>query len=679
MVPKRIVDALITSLVKDLGEKSYEQFKTETIHQLKGTPVVKMDKLDNSGSKLSPEGNPSSEVKTDSSIMNEKTVEEDSKLDKRPRERVKQAENNPILDNVLETFAELLHRRLKKLHKKATSRNVHRVLPDLKPTTDNVVGLLKYQEGLLWKQQRRLEHQLAVEEEMLGKKNLPLTVGKKLNKEIGPERTQADENLKPVRKKVPILRQLKTKIRQLHQEKQNLLKKLRMFGLEDDMKSFEDESDVAKVTKGVGGSSVTDIDDSHGRETGTAPYMNSRITYKVLKDEGPHDDTAMHSDTNLEPESHERAVNNYEHLATRAEDHAESELHEHERPGKEIGSNQLFSDQMLSKEIGKLEQFSPFHSLGHFDKLPATPETEKQTSHDSEEHQDTEEHQGQTSLSQNVPSGTLTQPFSNQETQQDMKYRDDLREPSRTSSNSRPSLNVPTYPTPSFINKEASYASDTANMFTKPFLNQESQDNMKYYGDKNRRAHGLIPSYYEQQNNAESDTPVRHNVQKTHNVFPGRYSYGENPTGHEGTPRASQWRQEDAQLMKELPEYAPEDNTIESKSSLPQYTMPVVAQRQSSVQPQPLVTNTAGSDDDERKDGDQEEEHGDESDQFSKKTEDKTQTAFEIVDEAEVPTMRRKTENPEDGVEDKTYINGDEYHIQKKHSTIEKNDKKNGH
>lgn len=206
-------------------------------------------------------------------------------------------------------------------------------------------------------------------------------------------------------------------------------------------------------------------------------------------------------------------------------------------------------------------------------------------------------------------------------------------------------------------------------MFTKPFLNQESQDNMKYLGDKIRRPQGFIP--YRQENNAESDTSVRRNVQKTHGVFPGHYSYGEDPTGHEGTPRASQWRQEDAQLMKELPEYGPGDNTIESKSSLREYTTPVAAQRQPSVQPQPLATNTAGSDDDVQKEGDQEE-HGDESEQFSKRMGDKTQSAFEMVDEAEVPTMRRKTENPEDGVADKTYINGDEYHIQKKHSTIEK-------
>ena len=41
--------------------------------------------------------------------------------------------------------------------------------------------------------------------------------------------------------------------------------------------------------------------------------------------------------------------------------------------------------------------------------------------------------------------------------------------------------------------------------------------------------------------------------------------------------------------------------------------------------------------------------------------------AFEVVDGGEEPTLQRSTDNPEDGVQDKTYINGDEYHLQKKH------------
>jgi hypothetical protein len=47
--------------------------------------------------------------------------------------------------------------------------------------------------------------------------------------------------------------------------------------------------------------------------------------------------------------------------------------------------------------------------------------------------------------------------------------------------------------------------------------------------------------------------------------------------------------------------------------------------------------------------------------------------AFEVVQDGEVPTLRRDTDNPEDGVRDQTFINGDEYHLQKKHG-IAKND-----
>ena len=94
--------------------------------------------------------------------------------------------------------------------------------------------------------------------------------------------------------------------------------------------------------------------------------------------------------------------------------------------------------------------------------------------------------------------------------------------------------------------------------------------------------------------------------------------------------------------------------------------------RQESDQLISHVTSTADSENDDENEEGARGPVGD----SGRPTEPDIDGAFEVVQDGEVPTLRRDTDNPEDGVRDQTFINGDEYHLQKKHGIAKNNNMK---
>ena len=662
MVPKRIVDALLASIIKDYEERSIHRFKANSISngEILRTQTIGKYVPDSFPSKLSPGENHEDKQRLEEEIKNQGLTEEVEEKVKHRNEFQKnpeKASDNSMLDALLERFVNLLHRRLKKLDRarKLKSRRAHREFPATKTPTGKAIALLKYQEELLQGQQRRLEHQLAVEEKMLAKNRFSVLMNEKQNEDTGPVSQRAQGDQRFGKKNEQLLRNLKAKIHRLNEEKHLLLDKLTSLKLRTNMEPYEGltvgDEDVAKMTKKGRGSSVTEFYDHLSQGTDTAPYMNSRITYSEIKGERPYNEgTVEHSYESLRHRETEQPLTDYEETTTEPEEHQpgvdlETEVHSHQEPEKKLANNHHFMDPGDLKDLDKSQDFLPYntHDKLHYVQFPPTSAAGKETS-------------------QEIPtSGRRPEETAGQTSQ------------SKFITNASP--NIPGSPTPSFINKEANYASDTADMFTNQILDQDTPHDTNYQGTVNERSKTLsLPkSLYVQQ--PEAGSMAKDTSSRTQNIFPGIYSYGEDPTGHQGIPRASQWQREDPLLMKEMPEYFPQDNTIESKSLPGRYAI-FSSQKLSSVRLKSPFTTTAGPEDEEEEEKDSgREEHEDVSEEFQKTTEGKPDSAFEVVDEEDVPTMRRKTDNPEDGVEDKTFINGDEYHLQKKQA-IEKKDKK---
>ena len=361
---------------------------------------------------------------------------------------------------------------------------------------------------------------------------------------------------------------------------------------------------------------------------------------------------------------------------------------------------------------------------------------------------------------------------------------------------------TPNYPTPSFINKEADYSSDTAEKLEDPLMERKSNDDSTLQS-LDQHSIKKQSDYNEYLQSLNQDGKGRQGIQGVHNVFPGTVSYDE---GHEST-------EEDANFLKEMPEYSEKANTIESEKEPRHYNV-LTTEKDSAAEVKPQdtnipdldgenrqqITDTADSDtadsDSEEKIGPEESQSSDiyrsdknrirnfwsnveeanepnsrkdihsqlypqtsdiassnnkgarepgnelrnsfreesnkyedtesqkpevnqigdihsivqegrfstltsqkESDEITSgvtttadsqndddneggsrgSLEDSSRPAgpeidgaFDVVQGGELPTLRRKTDNPEDGVQDKTFINGDEYHLQKKHGIAKK-------
>ena len=586
MIPKKVVDALLLGLTqtsqgrnsqnnqmnsqkkqttKNLKINSYSTLAEEALENNMKTNVVNHLPTD-SKQKVSP-----------SKIPHIKTISVD----------------NANLDKLLEKFVRLLSRHMKP---RKTEKPQTKVKPHRKHDILSTVPLLKYEEKLLWDEQRKLEHQLDTEQKLLEES--------KLNENL--------ENSKTSSRSVEV--KLKKKIDELNEEKHFLLKKLKMLSFEEKYKTDVGKVDNDKLMIPNQDAALREVYGEPNEKSGTVAYMGSHATYNVVnnhdfsKDHGygselqhaneqlnqllaeyeatngtPNRGTADASELNVPTPSNSET---HTSTASVSDKHvlqlSEPGTTEH---GERLMENKKHDMTGWGKFIRKPELNSNMHEVNKvtssnirdFDNIPRytadqTPTTKSFNAGTSEEgsHTSTEY-----PTHQHTSEYIHTHPYETQ----DVSYQ--------STTDSISTKRIPNYPTPSFINKEADYASDTAEKFADPFRESKTQDGNNFENLEQRTVKNSIRKS-DHSDYTHSSNQGSQGVGRVTNIFPGTYGYGEE---HEGT----HWKQEDASLLKEMPEYSAKANTIESETQPDHYSV-LTTEKDSAVGVKPQVTNTAGSD-----------------------------------------------------------------------------------
>ena len=810
MIPKSIVDAMLLSLTQKLKERNSQinQMNSQEKHTTKNLKPHTHFK----STKKAMEHDMITEHNNHKPTISQQEVAPSKISQRKPT-----SAENANLDNLLEKFVRLLSRHMKatKTEKPKTKLKSHH-----KHNTLSTTPFLRDQEKLLWREQRKLEHKLRAEEKLLEKS--------KLNENLQLSPTNIEANIKK-------------KIHELNEEENFLLEKLRMLSFQGQHETETHEVNnklmIPNLMLSVQGKHETETNDVNNDKlmipnqeedfTGVygepnqksvrLPYMDSHVTYNAV---GDRDSRKEHgSDYELERANEElnhllakyeaairssnsKTTSAYEQ-SDRAPSNSETHLilgeHELQEPDTTAGHDE---HSMVNKKhdmvgwekfMGRSESNANTHDLNKvtsnirdFDNMPRytadqMPDDKSFTAGASEDgphpHVPTEYtiHQHTSEYIHMDPHETNNVPY--------------LHTSNHISS-------TPNYPAPSFINKEADYASDTAEKLEDPFMERKSNadSTLKHLHQRTIKKKSDFNDFLQSLN---EDGKGRQGIQGVHNVFPGTVSYDE---GQEST-------REDANLLKEMPEYSEKANTIESEKEPRHYAVLTIEKDPAAeVKPQDTnipdldseikqqITNTVDSDSEEKigpagsqssdvfrsdmnrvrhfrpnaeeanqpnlreaihsqlypqtsdiassnnkvarepgnelrnsfreesiryentgsqkpkmnqigdihsfvpghfstltsqKESDEltsrvtttaDSESDDDDEEGSRGTlEDSSRPtgpeidgAFDVVQGGEVPTLRRNTDNPEVGVQDKTFINGDEYHLQKKYGIAKK-------
>ena len=675
---------------------------------------------------------------------------------------------NTNLDNLLDKFVQLLSRRMKATKGKKQEQK-------RKPNISKTSPRVKYEEKLLWDEQRKLEHQLAAEQKLLEESKLGENA-------LTGKASDTDS-------------ELKKKLEEMNKEKDFLFNKLKM--VQDKYNIQKNDEYKGKLMKSDKETELTEVYDSPNK-------MN-----KAYMDNDEND-----GDFNKE-------LNAYSELK-QVDEELKHLLAEYEAT---IGTT--------NREATKAyegDSRAPEGVEGHTNRNSlSAPEPHTELDDDFIENAKNglaglqKSYRAPESNSYKVNIGTLRDPdripssiddklegikaFTAKESEDgshiSTEYPTDQYDHTHQHETKDPTSSVPSYPTLSFINQEADFASDTAGKFEDlSKLTKSQEENSKEKSTKTD--YGVD----------ESSNQGSRGVQRDKNVFQERYSYGER---HEGTESPQHWEREDGNLLKEMPEYSSKANTIESETEARHYSVltsekdspvevrpqvintaeaddqkssriggfrtgtevgqqpiesqeeratkiisqnpnavrfdeqredgkfmsvneemkqpnaldstssmvypqtsnivasnnlrepenelrnsmrdkklvyenltprqPVTSQladihnvqpehynmltsREETDKPKPQITNMVGSENDDHQD---EDETRDLEENSHETTGDEVDGAFEVVDSGEIPTMRRNTDNPEDGVAEPTFINGDEYHLQKKYGITKQN------
>jgi hypothetical protein len=572
MIPKRVVDALLLSLTqKSQGRNS----DTNQINnQEKNT--TKKSKGNSAYAKLPKEASENNMITEDSNHIPIDTKQKvgPSKI---PHIKTTSTAENTNLDNLLEKFVGLLSRHIRPIKTEPKTK----VKPHQKHNILRAIPLLKYQEKLLWDEQRKLEHQLAMEQNLLEES--------KLTENLGSSKTS------PTNVEV----NLKKKIHELSEEKNFLLKKLKMLSFQEKYKTGMGNVYNDKIMIPNQETVLTEVYNDSNQKSGTAPYMGSHVTYNVVNDRGLNKEHGSESELQQADEQLNQLLAEYEATigspnghTTDASDRTanDPEGHTSATSGKHVLQ---FSEPVTVAGPGEHSMEDKKHDVVGFGKPIREPEINSNT------HEINKATSTNIRDFDNIPRNTAdqistTKSFTAGASEDRPRISTEYPIYQHTSDyihmhpygtqdvpyqhTTNPTSSTPSYPTPSFINKEADYASDTAEKFADPFTKSQDDSNL------NQRSMTNSKSSY----NGKGSQ----GVQGVNNVFPGTYSYGEE---HESTRSLPNWRQEDANLLKEMPEYSENANTIESETQPEHYTV-LTTEQDSAAEVKLQDRNTAASD-----------------------------------------------------------------------------------
>ncbi|XP_028394788.1 uncharacterized protein PFB0145c-like [Dendronephthya gigantea] len=455
------------------------------------------------------------------------------------------------LDNLLDKFVKLIsrHRTSVKTVKpkpKVKSRKKFKIL--------DTIPLLKRQEKLLGREQQKLEHDLEMENKLL--------VGSKEKENIdSSESFSTNDEVK-----------LKKKIQELNTEKKYLLKKFKTLGFQE--KFSRGDGNMLMIPDQE--ASLTEVYDGSGQKTRIAPHVTFLLNDKGLNKETGFESKVEQADKQLRrvladydallrsphggntegTEFNEDTRDNYEDHTRRTPNTAEKfndNLIEENRNHEIFPLEKGFKDTELTSDSQELHK-GKSTNIRDFDNIPRN--TANQNSDDIPAyHQRTSEyintHPSQNDAYIHKPDPTLTK-------------------------------SVFSDPTLSFINKEANYASDTAEKFEESIRQSKKDDdnNSENLDQQVRNSH----SKYKKSSSGQGGIGAS-------NVFPGTYNYNE---GREGTQSTPNWRHEDETLLNEMPEYSAKDNTVESEGQSGHY-MVMTIPKESDLEFKPQGMNIAGS------------------------------------------------------------------------------------
>ncbi|CAB3987925.1 Hypothetical predicted protein [Paramuricea clavata] len=573
MIPKRVVDALLLSLTQKSQGRNSETNKINNQEKF----TTKKLKGNSAHAKLPKEASENNIITEDSNHIPIDTKQKvgPSKI---PYIKTTSTAENTNLDNLLEKFVGLLSRHMRpvKTEKpkiKVKSHQKHNIL--------RAIPLLKYQEKLLWDEQRKLEHQLAMKQKVLEESEL--------NENLGSSRTP------PTNVEV----NLKKKIHELSEEKNFLLKKLKMLSFQEKYKTGMGNVYNDKLMTPNQETILTEVYNDSNQKSGTAPYMGSHVTYNVVNDRGLNKEHASESELQQADEQLNQLLAEYEATIGSPNGHTtdtsdrtanDPEGHTSATSGKHVLQ---FSEPVTVAGPGEHSMEDKKHDVVGLGKPNRDPEINSNT----------QEINKVTSTNirdfDNIPRNTAdqisaTKSFTAGASEDRPRISTEYPIYQHTSDyihmhpygtqdvpyqhTTNPTSSTPSYPTPSFINKEADYASDTVQKFADPFTKSQDDSNL------NQRSMTNSKSGY----NGKGSQ----GVQGVNNVFPGTYSYGEE---HESTRSLPNWRQEDANLLKEMPEYSENANTIESETQPEHYTV-LTTEQDSAAKVKLQDRNTAASD-----------------------------------------------------------------------------------
>ena len=755
MIPKRVVDALLSSL---LSQGRNMNINDKTITQ------------DDMFTKTSEHQNDNIMIQSVSDKIPLKTKQDVSSRATHIKTMSKNENSN--LDHLLVKFVNLLTRHMKpKISRDKTKLSS---APRRKHQVSSTSPLLSYQEKLLWHEQRKLEQQLAAEQKLL-------------------EKSKLNDNLKSKTSPTNVEIKLKSKIQALNKERNYWVKKLKTLRLQEKYKWLKHDKYEPETV-------LTEVYGTSNQETKTAPYIGSRPTYSITNDDKEYDGSLSelkHADAQLK-----QLLAEYETMIGSSNGENADVSEENSRdPGVSEGHPSALSGRHMWQVPEPRREFDEYtinskeNEMDGSDKSYNEPELSNLKVH-KETFRNPDKIPGNIA-DQIQKSFTAPETNDGQNRRLHISAKDPIYQYTRSYNDMHrhETQNVPSYPTPSFLNKEADFASDTAERLGDPFKSSKFQNQRSVTNGKTE--------YHAD----ESPEQSGQGAQRGKNVFPGSYSYSE---GHDSTPS---WREENENLLQEMPEYSAKANTIESESQPEHYSV-ITSEKEERPQvknlagfrgvEQPGVLNVAGSLGTENSRSPQSRENQQEGNpkmysetpkivdsettdgtefrsgnegmasanafestainvypqrsdntgttsvigkepgtelrdavsqqratlwhENSEKQENSanevggTQStvksvqynsfastsdsdgsspqvtstegsenddmedsrrpmgteidgAFDVVHQGEVPTLQRDTDNPEDGVQDKTYINGDEYHLQKKHDIMKKNRK----
>ena len=528
MIPTRFVDALLWNLfLKSQGRntKSFTMAEDKTKHLKK--------KYDSNFRKQE--------------FENKKAGGEVLKDNKQKGGPYNAKTENTNLDNLLDRFVQLLSRRMKAIKGK---KQEQKRKPDISKTSPRV----KYEKKLLWDEQRKLEHQLAAEQKLLEESKLGENA-------LTGKASDTDS-------------ELNKKLEKMNKEKDFLFNKLKM--LQDKYKIYKNDEYKGKLMKSDKEAELTEVYDPPNKMN--EAYMDNDVNDRDFNKELNAYSELKQVDDELKHllAEYEATIGTTNREATKA---YEGDTRAPEGVEGHTNRNSLSAPEPhIELEDDFIENAK--HGLAGLQKSYRAPE----------------------SNSYKVNIGTLRDPdripssiddklegtkaFTAKESEDgshiSTEYPIDQYDHTHQHDTEDPTSSVPSYPTPSFINKEADFASDTAGKFedlsklTKPQEENSKEKNTKTdYGAD------------------ESSNQGSRGVQRDKNVFQGRYSYGEE---HEGTESPLHWKKEDGNLLKEMPEYSSKANTIESETEARHYSV-LTSEKDSPVEVRPQVINIAEADD----------------------------------------------------------------------------------